>query len=226
MSDGQFEKLKIYAYKKDDFAEREAEFIEAMMNPENFSFESKMEFQAAQGQGTSATQAKFIIKPPAEMAFELLYDNTGIIDKNPRADIAEDLDKLKGFLMGYDGEVHRPRFLEFVWGKSLVKGVCSSLNITYKLFNPNGTPIRALAKVTIREMTPEERRVAEERRSSPDLTHYRIVKKGDTLPLMCYRIYGHSKYYLQVAQVNKLSNFKYLQPGDEIFFPPIDKTSK
>lgn len=52
MSDGQFEKLKIYAYKKDDFAEREAEFIEAMMNPENFSFESKMEFQAAQGQGT------------------------------------------------------------------------------------------------------------------------------------------------------------------------------
>jgi nucleoid-associated protein YgaU len=108
----------------------------------------------------------------------------------------------------------------------LVKGVCSSLNITYKLFNPNGTPIRALAKVTIREMTPEEQRVATERRSSPDLTHYRRVKKGDTLPLMCYRIYGHSKYYLQVAQVNKLSNFKNLQPGDEIFFPPIDKTTK
>jgi nucleoid-associated protein YgaU len=111
-----------------------------------------------------------------------------------------------------------------VWGKDLVKGVCSSLNIAYKLFNPNGTPIRAMCKVTIREMKDDERRVAEERRSSPDLTHYRTVKKGDTLPLMCYRIYGHSKYYVQVAKVNGLSNFRNLQPGTELFFPPIDKT--
>lgn len=226
MSKGQFEKLKIYAYKKDDFAEREPEFIEAMMNPENFAYESKMEFQAAQGQGTSGTQAKFIIKPPAEMSFELLYDNTGIIDHHPRLDIADELDKLKNFLMGYDGEVHRPKFVEFSWGKELVKGVCSSLNITYKLFNRDGSPIRAIAKISIREMTPEEKRVAMERRSSPDLTHYRTIKKGDNLPLICYHIYGHSKFYLQVAAVNGLSNFRQLQPGDELFFPPIDKIKK
>lgn len=226
MPEGQFEKLKIYAYKKDDFAEREPEFIEAMMNPENFVFDSKMEFQAAQGQGTSAVQAKFIIKPPGEMSFELLYDNTGIIDHKPRFHIADELEKLKNFLMGYDGEVHRPRFVEFAWGKALVKGVCSSLNITYKLFNRDGTPIRAVAKVTIREMTSDEKRVAMERRSSPDLTHYRTIKEGDILPLMCYRIYGHSKYYLQVAAVNGLSNFRQLQPGVELFFPPIDKITK
>jgi nucleoid-associated protein YgaU len=104
-----------------------------------------------------------------------------------------------------------------------MKGICTSLNITYKLFNPNGKPIRAICKVSIRELKEEERRVAEERNSTSDLTQYRMIKKGDTLPLLCYRIYGHSKYYLQVAQANGLSNFRELQPGDELFFPPVDK---
>ena len=53
---------------------------------------------------------------------------------------------------------------------------------------------------------------------------YPYVKKGDTLPLMCFKIYGDSKYYVQVAAVNRLSDFRNLQVGNEIFFPPFDKT--
>jgi phage tail protein X len=226
MSAGKFEKLKIIAYSDPGCEKQVGEPFSVMLNPENYSLETKMEFQAAQGQGTSATPAKFVVKPPEEMSFEILFDNTGIIDGKPRADLADELKAFKEFLMGYDGEIHRPKYLKFVWGKDLVKGVCSALNIAYKLFNPNGTPIRAICKVTIREMKEDERRVAEERRSSPDLTHYRTIKKGDTLPLMCYRIYGHSKYYMQVAQANGLSNFRNLQPGEEIFFPPIEKKAK
>ena len=74
------------------------------------------------------------------------------------------------------------------------------------------------------EVTEEEQRVLEENNHSPDLTHFRIVKKGDTLHLMCFKIYGDSKYYIQVAQVNKLGNFRNLAVGSEIFFPPFDKT--
>ena len=226
MSTGQFEKLKIIAYSDPGCEKQLGKPFSVMMNPENYSLETKMEFQAGQGQGTSGTQPRFILKPPEELAFEILFDSTGIIDKNPRPDISDDLKNFKEFLMGYEGDIHRPKFFKFVWGNDLVKGICVSLNIAYKLFNPNGKPIRALCKVSIREMKEDERRVAEERRKSPDLTHYRMVKKGDTLPLMCYHIYGHSKYYLQVAQVNGLSNFRNLQPGDEIFFPPVEKIVK
>ncbi len=38
-----------------------------------------------------------------------------------------------------------------------------------------------------------------------------------------YRIYGDSKYYLEVAKANNLTNFRKLTPGQEIFFPPIQK---
>lgn len=226
MPDGQFEKLKIFAYSDPGCETQVGEPFTVMMNPENYTQEIKMEFENGQGQGTSGSQPKFKLKPPEELSFEILFDNTGIIDKNPRSDIATDIENFKQFLMGYEGEIHQPKFFKFVWGTSLMKGICVLLNIAYKLFNPNGKPIRAICKVSIRELKEEELRVAEERNSSPDLTHYRTVKQGDTLPLMCYRIYGHSKYYWQIAKVNGLSNFRELQPGSEIFFPPIDKTSK
>ncbi|MBY0478843.1 MAG: LysM peptidoglycan-binding domain-containing protein [Chitinophagaceae bacterium] len=226
MPDGQFEKLKIFAYSDPGCETQVGEPFTVMMNPENYTQEIKMEFENGQGQGTSGSQPKFKLKPPEELSFEILFDNTGIIDKNPRSDIATDIENFKQFLMGYEGEIHQPKFFKFVWGTSLMKGICVLLNIAYKLFNPNGKPIRAICKVSIRELKEEELRVAEERNSSPDLTHYRTVKQGDTLPLMCYRIYGHSKYYWQIAKVNGLSNFRELQPGSEIFFPPIDKTTK
>jgi nucleoid-associated protein YgaU len=229
MPTGEFEKLKIYAYTDpgcgdDQLASLDENPITAMINPENYTIETKVEFNNGQAGGTSASQPRFEKKPPGELAFEFLYDNTGIIDGNPREDISEDLQKLNDFLMGYDGDIHQTRFFKFVWGTSLMKGVCSSLNIAYKLFNPDGKPIRAVCKVTIREIVEEEARVLGENNHSPDLTHFRIVKKGDTLPLMCFKIYGDSKYYLQVAGVNKLNNFRNLTVGTEIFFPPFDKT--
>jgi len=78
--------------------------------------------------------------------------------------------------------------------------------------------------VKFKSSIEEEKRASRENNSSPDLTHVRKVKAGDTLPLMCYRIYGDPKYYIQVAKVNGINNFRKLTAGTDIFFPPISKT--
>jgi nucleoid-associated protein YgaU len=49
------------------------------------------------------------------------------------------------------------------------------------------------------------------------------VKSGDTLPLLAKEIYGSSRYYLRLAQVNHIDDFRNLQPGQEIIFPPLAK---
>ncbi len=36
-------------------------------------------------------------------------------------------------------------------------------------------------------------------------------------------IYGSSTYYLWVAQVNNLDDFRNLTPGQKIFFPPLEQ---
>ncbi len=112
-----------------------------------------------------------------------------------------------------------------IWGPLIFKGYATSLNIAYKLFNSSGIPIRATANVTFRKSIEDEKRNATEKINSPDLTHILQVKAGDTLPLMCKKVYGDPKYYLQVADVNGLGNFRRLEPGMELVFPPIDKTT-
>jgi len=41
------------------------------------------------------------------------------------------------------------------------------------------------------------------------------------LPLMCQTIYDSPAYYLQVARFNNLVDFRNLEPGTEIIFPPV-----
>jgi hypothetical protein len=229
---GELKKMKIYAYTNVDLADNHLASIAgvenpytALINPETYTVDIKYEFQSEQGQGTTGSHQQFKVKYPEEMSFEFLFDNTGIIDGKPKENIAAVVENFKKLLMEYEGSAHEPRFFKFVWGTDLFKGRCSGLSITYKLFNPDGSPIRAICKVTLKQATDEELRVIQQNDSSPDLTHYRVVKRSDTLPWMCYHIYGDSRYYVQVAQVNKLSNFRNLEVGGEIFFPPLDKTS-
>jgi hypothetical protein len=225
MALGTLEKMKIEAYSDAALNNKVGNTYTAMINPETYTTEYKIEYNAAQGQGQSAGQARFTRKPPEEMSFEFLFDNTGIIDHNPRTDLTDELDTFRELLVGYHGETHEPKHFKLAWGTLLFKGRCASLLINYKLFNSDGAPIRATCKVTFKGSIEESLRVAQENNQSPDLTHYRVVKKGDTLPLMCYRIYGDARYYLQVAKVNKLNTVTKLVIGDQLFFPPIAKTS-
>jgi hypothetical protein len=203
------------------------ESFEALINPEVYTLEYKLKFSSSgQGHGTSGKQLKYEFTEPAEMSFEFLFDNTGIIDGKPRDSVADDLQKFKEVLIGYKGDAHEPRHFKLVWGEnSIFKGRVTAVSIAHKLFNSNGTPIRAVAKVTFKSSIEEEKRAAKEDKQSPDLTQSRMVKLGDTLPQLCFEIYGDPRYYLQVAAVNDLANFRRLRPGATLRFPPIAKES-
>jgi hypothetical protein len=228
---GKLEKMLILAFSDSEKAENGGvndadDMFEALINPESYTLQYKLKFsEGTQGQGTSGAQLKYEYTEPEEITFEFLFDNTGIIDGQPRASIAADLKKFKEVLIAYKGDSHEPRHFKLVWGEnSIFKGRVTEVSINHKMFKPDGTPIRATATVKFRSSIEEQKRAAQENRSSPDLTHVRKVKFGDTLPLMCYRIYGDPKYYLQVAEANGLDNFRRLKPGTDIFFPPLEKT--
>ncbi len=229
---GKLEKMLILAFSDSEKAEngglKEADDVfEALINPESYTLNYKLKFsESTQGQGTSGQQLKYEYTEPEEISFDFLFDNTGIIDGKPRASIADDLKRFKEVVVDYKGDAHEPRHFKLVWGEnSIFKGRVTELTINYKLFRPDGTPIRALATVKFKSSIEEQKRAAAEDRTSPDLTHARKVKAGDTLPLICHRIYGDPKYYLQVAAANGMNNFRKLEPGTDLFFPPIEKTT-
>ena len=225
---GELEKMLILAFADSESCESggEAEAkasYEALINPETYTQEFKLKFSDdAQGQGTSGQQLKYEYTAPEEMTFEFLFDSTGIIDGKRRDSIVKEVEKFKAVLVEYQGESHEPRHFKLVWGESsLFKGRVTELSITYKLFKPDGTPIRAVAKAKFKASIEEVKRAAKEDKSSPDLTHVVVVKAGDTLPLLCHRLYGDSTYHLAVARINRLDNPRRLEPGTSLVFPPL-----
>ncbi|WP_119079977.1 CIS tube protein [Chitinophaga alhagiae] len=219
---GKLEKVKIIAYKKPemDDASKAGEF-DAYINPESYQLNYKIEYDEGQGQGTSGKQQKFKAIAPDELVLDLLFDATGIADGQARDDIWEDIKKFKKLLTDYEGEAHEPRHFRVIWGPMHFAGRMTSLNITFKLFKPDGHPTRALAKVAFKSSIDDKKRVAKEDPLSPDLTHERTVRPGDHISLKCFEQYEDPRYYFDVARANNLTNFRKLAPGTVLKFLPL-----
>jgi nucleoid-associated protein YgaU len=235
---GELAKIKITAYKTSSFEESKkissGEF-KALVNPEGYTRSYKIKYKDQQASGTKSQQMKFEKIEPEDIEFEFLFDKTGAlpgtfkatddegIQQEGKEGIWPDIEKFKKVVYDYKGEIHQPPFLIIQWGELLFKCVLRDMSINFKLFRPDGTPLRAVAKAKFTSTVENELRVRQEAKSSPDITHVRIVKEGDTLPMLAYQIYEDPSYYIQVAKANNLFNFRYLEPGTKIFFPPIEK---
>ena len=53
------------------------------------------------------------------------------------------------------------------------------------------------------------------------MTHVVEFKSGDSIPLLCYRIYGNGAYYKKVARFNNITNFRNITPGTKLRFPSL-----
>ena len=119
---------------------------------------------------------------------------------------------------------HRPRYLLLIWGTLIYKGVLKQIGVNHTLFSPDGNPLRVKVDITLSSALSYERQVAETQPASPDMTHYRTVQDDQNLPLLTHSIYENNKYYIEVARQNGLVNFRRLNTGRVISFPPIVKS--
>jgi len=246
---GKIQKLTITPYKDVKFKTKAkvnlkpdgatAEFS-VLANPEKYNLGFKVERNETGAIGESRKNVKYLRTGAQVIQLKFLLDGTGLLDSSPKnlkivdtirrtsvsnLTVEDQVFNLKEVAFNFNGETHQPHYLEIAWGSLLFKGVLIDLNIEYTLFSPDGMPLRAIATAKFEDTIADDLRVVEENKSSPDLSHVRTVKAGDTLSVMTERIYGDSKYYLEVAKANNLINFRTLIPGQEIFFPPIEKTS-
>jgi nucleoid-associated protein YgaU len=231
-NEGQLAKLKITAYKDERFEQPvEGGEFTAQVNPDKVSFKYQIELEEQQGQGTSGSQPRFGRTKPEELTFQFLFDATGAV---PLADgssaISNDgvdarISAFKRVVLQYNGEEHKPNNLKLIWGRLLFKCVLNELNLEYTLFRADGTPLRASATAKFVGYVEDDLRVAEERRQSPDVTHVRVVREGESLQHHVVSIYKDPALYLEVARANRLVNFRRLTAGQTLFFPPVDKSN-
>ena len=238
MSLGELKKMKLVAYTDIGFGTKAGFEYEVLINPETYALTYGTEVNQKSAQGSSESITSFSRRSPQSLNFKFLFDGTGVIKKGgggllsglavpglpvTKPDVVADFELFKSVVYDYDGTTHQPRYVQLQWGPLLYNCQMTRMTLTFKLFNPDGTPLRAEADCSFQGVIDEVKLAAVEQRQSPDLTHIRTVKQGDTLPLLCFKEYGDSKYYYQVAQYNGLQDFKRLTPGTKIIFPPIAK---
>lgn len=218
---GQLEKLLIRAHARADYSDAPIGEFVAYVNPQELTLAYEMEYDSSQGSGTTGSRMEFKKVKPGDLSLTFFLDGTGA-----NGVALEVQDKVAEFqrVTGYNGDIHRPNYLVIAWGSIQVRRcVLKSASIAYKLFRPSGQPLRALITASFTDNADDETRVALAQDQSPDLTHARLFRAGDSLPLMCYRIYGDPAYYLEVARANGLDDFRNIAPGTRILFPPLSR---
>jgi hypothetical protein len=222
MATGQLEKLLVQAYSAPDYAESSLiDSFVSYVNPNEITLAYEMEYDSAQGSGTTGSRMDFKKVKPGDLSLSFFLDGTGA--NGVKIDVQEQVEKFQT-LTGYNGDIHRPNYLKVAWGTLQVKRcVLKSASIAYKLFKPDGTPLRATIAATFVDAVEDQTRVALAQDSSPDLTHLRVLRAGDTLALLCGQIYGDPALYLKVARANNLDGLRHLPAGTRVRFPPLLK---
>ena len=230
------EKLYVEPYLDAAFKQKAlGDKFSALINPATYTCKYEFEYDDTQAGGKSSVKMKFNKIKPQKFTFDFLFDSTGVVKNasilnvsvaNPFAkptSVAEQIEEFKKKIIEFKGKTHRPYYLKIHWGTLLFKGVLNQLDIEYKVFTADGTPIRAIAKCSFTESIEDELREAIEDKKSPDITHERIFLETERIDRMAHQIYGRNEYYIAVAEFNGLDSFRSIKPGSKLYFPPLQK---
>lgn len=231
---GKVEKMQLQAFKKaKSGSSRPVAVYDFLVNPSSYTENFTIDYNKDRAPGNNGVEVKYQGQSPSDWEFEILIDGTGVI-KNANAldlsligskntiDVVKEVEKLKDATVNLKGDIHRNYYLKVAWGdKEIFKGSLVSLNLNYKLFKSDGTPLRVVARIHLLGWVTDEERIRQNDLQSPDITHEQTVKGDDRFDLMSYNIYNDTRYYLDVAGANKLNSFRRVEVGTNLKFPPL-----
>jgi Contractile injection system tube protein len=218
----QLTKLTIDAYTDVKFENPVGISWQALLNPTELSFSRKNKYQATQSAGTSAPQQSFSGGEPDQVQIDLLLDGTGVV--GDPGGIGDTLDALLDFTK-FQGDTHQPYYVHLFWGRFSFRGILTQADVTYKLFDRAGEPLRATVKLTLKEALSAQEVAAEDRASSPDLYQTWLVRDGETLDAIAAQVYGDPAFWRPLASANRLANPRGLITGQLLMLPPLEKAS-
>ncbi|WP_020570406.1 CIS tube protein [Neolewinella persica] len=229
---GPLEKMKILAFKDADRKQPALPpSFPVLVNPESYGMEHAVEYDVDETvkakDGTESTSTlKYKKTPPGVFTCELHFDASGILDGIARPDVIAETELFKKFLLSVEPETHDMRHFTIIWGAMIFKGRVTALNYNFKLFSNDGRPIRAVAEVSFKGSFSDKIGELINHLLSPDLTHRRVVRAGDTLANLCQEVYGNLVHLQAVARHNELNSYRSLPVGRTLSFPPIKSPAR
>jgi hypothetical protein len=213
--------MQIAGFSDENFQSSVGEPYKVLINPESVKLQRSIDYNEQQPPDSSTASQKYKHTASDKLSFDIVIDCTGIVDST-RTNMATEISTLENIVFIYQGKIHRPNYVQIIWGKNtMFQGVLNTMDISYTLFRPDGSPLRAKVSMTFSQYLSPALASKKQGDESPDLTHLVTVTDGLSLPQMCQQIWNNENYYVQVAKFNGLNKFRNLKGISTMAFPPI-----
>lgn len=234
---GKIEKLFIEAYLDAKFENKvpgTTKFT-LQINPETLSRKFAIDY-GKQENPSNGQNATYFRTRPEEFRFDVVLDATGVVKDagllniaiaNPFAtqdnDLTSQIEEFKKYCYNIAGDTHRPYFIKVFYGSTdaFFQGALQSVDIDYKLYTPEGKPLRAIAHLSLISSIDPDVAAHLNDQQSPDITHQRVFKAGTHFTLMNNDVYKDVNRYIDVAKANTMLSFRKIEIGTIINFPPV-----
>ncbi len=199
--------------------------VKCQFNPSSLTITKSLDWEGKKSPNFNSPYLKFAGGDSAEYSLSLFFDS---YSENPPKDVRVYTNQLLAlslrgagysmFLLPYAS----PPTVKLVWGKiTLFSAVVKKVNVTFTMFDPNGTPIRAKADVDFiqNEFLGDDVIPAQNPTSRTDSRKTRIVNSSQRLDQIAFEEYGDSRYWRTLAEANALDNPFQLMDGQIIVIP-------
>jgi nucleoid-associated protein YgaU len=223
------EKLEIEAFSDPERSADVGEPFEAMFNPDSLSEALSIAYRAQPGVNDKTAVNHIAEVLPGHLSVKLLLDGSGVgeiglLSLFGSAPTVEDqIERFKALAYDVNGDIHAPNFLVLSYGKTKYKGRLSRLTINRQSFDRQGNAVRAELDIELVGESDYEEELRNAHLSSPDVSHSRTVRAGDTLPMLSTEVYGTPDHHLAIARWNGIDHPRALVPGAVLLFPPLPR---
>ncbi len=210
---------------KDSGATPKKDYIDCKFNPSELTLSKNSSWNGTPVTERNVETWAFGGGRGATLKMKLFFDTTDTgSDVHEYSDFLFGLMELDPGTVGTDKKVPAESYrCRFQWGKYqfFEAVVYPSVSVTYSMFLPDGTPVRAEADVTFQQVRDEKIYKKQNPTSTSEARKSRTVLEGETLDWIAYQEYGDPAQWRHIARDNDLSNPMELKAGQILKITPV-----
>lgn len=225
-------KAKFKVFKEDGSFEQ----ITVQYNPNSLSFEKPVHTADISIPGLDSPIKQFVRGGTETASVELFFDTTETGTGAGATSVTTLTDAFYA-LVKIDPQTHAAPVCAFIWGEKFPGDrlperygnqrrtefpcVVTSVKQDFKLFSPEGTPLRAVLTLKLEEYVPIERQIEQLNLQSSDHTRAHVLEEGESLALVSWQYLHDARDWRHVAAANSIDDPRRVTPGQILTIPPL-----
>ncbi len=206
--------------------EETGKVIKCMFNPKEYSLSKTNTWTAHPDASGNVPNLEFGGGQSGELKLELLFDTYEAHDAigNRAGEDVRNYTKHIWDLMKADPAANKPPpRCKFQWGSLWsFKAVVTGIDQRFTFFLSDGTPVRAILNISLKEVEEEGAYPRQNPTSGGDQGHrMRTVYEGETLSAIAYEEYGDPTAWRHLAYTNDIDDPRHLRPGEQLLIAPL-----